>query len=51
MLDGTKPRGLHLFRLAEDPSVLVIDKSVKTALKKHRPEAGWGIVFEELDAA
>ncbi|NVJ18616.1 imm11 family protein [Myxococcus sp. AM010] len=51
VLDGTKSRGLHMFRLAESPAVLVIDESVKTALKGNRPEEGWGIVFEELDSA
>ncbi|NOJ91478.1 hypothetical protein HMI51_00750 [Corallococcus coralloides] len=50
VLDGTKSRGLHMFRLAESPSVLVIDESVKAALKENRPAEGWGIVFEELDS-
>ncbi|QAT83377.1 hypothetical protein EJ065_1779 [Corallococcus coralloides] len=50
VLDGTRSRGLHMFRLAESPSVLVMDESVKTALKENRPAEGWGIVFEELDS-
>ncbi|WP_426754617.1 imm11 family protein [Myxococcus sp. Y35] len=51
VLDATKARGLHMFRLAESPSVLVIDETIKTALKENRPEEGWGIVLEEIEHA
>jgi hypothetical protein len=49
VLDGTKPRGLHMFRMAESPNVLVVDDTIKTALKENRPEGGWGIMLEEMD--
>lgn len=49
VLDGSKPRGLRMFRMAEDPTVLVIDEHIKTALKENRPEGGWGVMYEEID--
>lgn len=49
-LDSKKISGLRLFRLAEDPAMLIVDESIKFALKQNRPEEGWGVIFEELDA-
>lgn len=49
VLDGSKPRGLRIFRIAEDPMVLVIDQHIKTALKENRPANGWGVIYEEID--
>ena len=49
-LDSEKIRGLRLFRLAEDPTILIIDDIIKSALKQNRPEEGWGVMFEELDS-
>lgn len=49
-LDNKKISGLRLFRLAEDPTVLIVDETIKLALKQNRPEEGWGVIFEELDA-
>lgn len=48
-LDKKKIGGLRLFRLAEDPTVLIIDETIKSALKQNRPEEGWGVMFEELE--
>ena len=48
-LDGSKVHGLRMFRMAEDPMVLVIDQNIKTALKENRPEGGWGVMYEEID--
>ena len=49
-LDSEKISGQRLFRLAEDPTVLIVDETIKFALKQNRPEEGWGVIFEELDA-
>lgn len=38
-----------MFRLAEDPSLLVIDAHLRAALHAHAPEGGWGIMLEALD--
>lgn len=51
VLDGARAPDLRMFRLAEDPCVLVVDEVVLDALKEHRPEEGWGITLEELDVA
>lgn len=48
-LDHTKLRGLRMFRMAEDPTVLIIDENIKTALISNKPPEGWGIIFEEVD--
>lgn len=48
-LDSEKICGLRLFRLAEDPTVLIVDENIKLALEQNRPEKGWGIMLEELD--
>lgn len=49
VLDAARLPALRIFRLAEDPTVLVIDEALKAALARHRPVGGWGIMFEELE--
>lgn len=51
VLDGSKLGGLRMFRLAESPSVLIVDEAIKTALVDNRPDDGWGIMLEEVDVA
>jgi hypothetical protein len=49
VLDEKKIRSLKMFRLAEDPTSLIIDETVVNSLKQHRPEGGWGVIFEAVD--
>jgi hypothetical protein len=49
VLDAERTPNLHMFRLAEDPSLLVIDAHLRAALRAHAPEGGWGIMLEALD--
>lgn len=42
---------LHMFRLAEDPTRLVIDAHLHAALRAHVPQGGWGITLEALRAS
>jgi hypothetical protein len=48
VLDSTKLGKEQMFRLAEDPSILIIDQSLRDAIKKNSPDGGWGIMIEEL---
>lgn len=49
VLDAGPTPDLYMFRLAEDPSLLVIDAHLRAALHAHAPEGGWGIMLEALD--
>jgi len=49
VLDAERTPELHMFPLAEDPSLLVIDAHLRAALRAHAPEGGWGIMLEALD--
>ncbi|RYY75447.1 MAG: hypothetical protein EOO52_08590 [Gammaproteobacteria bacterium] len=49
VLDAKKIRSLKMFRLAEDPTSLIIDETVVNGLKQHRPVGGWGVIFEAVD--
>ena len=42
------PGGLHMFRLVDSPSTLVVDDVVRAALVSNRPPEGWGILLEAL---
>jgi len=50
VLEAGRVGGSKMFRLAEDPTVLVIDETVRDALVAHRPAEGWGVILEELEA-
>ena len=43
VMDTEKALGLDLFRLAEDPSEIVVSQRVVDALKADPPTEGWGI--------
>jgi len=49
VLDSSNLHDLKMFRLAEDPSTLVMDEYVVNGLKQRRPLDGWGVIFEELE--
>ena len=51
VLDPERTPDLHMFRLAEDPTLLVIDAHLRAALRAHAPEGGWGIMLEAIDEA
>jgi hypothetical protein len=48
VLDSTKLGKERMFRLAEDPTMLIIDQSLREAIKKNSPDGGWGVMLEEL---
>lgn len=48
-LDRQKINGERMFRLFEDPTILIIDESLKIVIKNNRPEEGWGVIFEEVN--
>lgn len=50
VLHASRAAGLKLFRLAEDPTVLIIDERVMDALRSLRPPDGWGMMVEELES-
>ena len=49
VLHASRAVGRKLFRLAEDPTVLIIDETVMHALRSFRPPDGWGLMVEELE--
>lgn len=48
VLDSTKIGEERMFRLAEDPTLIIIEQSVRDAIMNNRPEGGWGIMIEKL---
>jgi len=42
------PPGLHLFRLAEQPSVILVSEALVKHLVASKPEGGWMVEFEQV---
>lgn len=50
IIDEARANGQYLFRLAEEPSTILIHESIKNHLMSNPPETGrWGISFRTLD--
>jgi hypothetical protein len=49
-LDARKTRGLLMFRLAEDPTILLIHDRVNRYIDQHDPPDGWGFDAVEVPA-
>ena len=49
-IDKSKTRDTLMFRLAEDPTVLIVHEKIVDALDDNRPEEGWGIDVIELES-
>ena len=49
-IDAVKVKNMPMFRLAENPGALIVDQKVVDALKKYRPQGGWGIDLVKVDA-
>jgi len=50
VIDSKKTMGMLMFRLAEDPTVLMIHEKIVDALFDNRPENGWGIDVVEVES-
>jgi hypothetical protein len=48
VIDCEKTMGLSMFRLAEDPTALIVSENIVEALSDNLPENGWGIDVIEL---
>ena len=48
VLDGAKARNLLMFRLARDPTTLLLHESVVATLNARQPPGGWGITLKEI---
>lgn len=49
VIDSKKTYGTYMFRLAEEPISIIVNAQVVHALKKNKPDEGWGVVVEELE--
>ena len=43
VIDSERAQSLALFRLVQEPSVIVANEKVLEVLKERTPEEGWGI--------
>jgi hypothetical protein len=51
VLDKEKTRNEAMFRLAEDPTTLLIHERVMAHLRANRPPNGWGFVSTQVEAS
>jgi hypothetical protein len=51
VLDSSLIKGVHIFRLAQDPGLLIITDHIVDALKRAAPTDGWGINFFPVEHA
>lgn len=50
VIDSKRTMGMLMFRLAENPTVLLIHEKIVDALSENRPENGWGIMVVEVES-